>query len=74
MKIITKKLKNTAKNAIKSRKSRKFFAIYRYFWQFFDFNIFFCIAGNLSPGRKNRKFTVFTPFFRNAPRFTPFFV
>ncbi len=51
-----------------------FFAIFCNFSQFFDFNIIVCIAGNLSPDSKNRKFTFFTPFFRNAPRFTPFFV
>ncbi len=81
MKIITKKMKNTAKNAIKSRKKAvkavnfsHFFAIFRNFLQFFDFNIIVCIAGNLLPGRKNCKFTVFYDFFCNAPRFTPFFV
>jgi hypothetical protein len=56
------------------KKAIIFFAIYRYFLQFFELFLIICIVGNLSQDHKIHKFTVFYAFFWNAPKFTPFFV
>ena len=81
MKIITKKLKNTAKNAIKSRKKAVKAVNFSHFLQFIDifcnFLIliyFFVLPEIYREAVKTVNLRFFTLFFRNAPKFTAFFV
>ena len=81
MKIITKKLKNTAKNAIKSRKKAVKAVNFSHFSQFIDIYrifltliYFFVLPEIYRQAVKTVNLRFFTPFFRNAPKFTPFFV
>jgi hypothetical protein len=70
MKIITK-------NAIKSRKSRKFSHFLQFidiFRNFFILIYFFVLPEIYRQAVKTGNLRFFTPFFHNAPRFTPFFV
>jgi hypothetical protein len=76
-----KKLKNTAKNAIKSRKKAVKAVNFSHFSQFIDIYrnflillFFFVLPEIYRQAVKTVNLRFFTPFFRNAPRFTPFFV
>jgi hypothetical protein len=81
MKIITKKLKNTAKNAIKSRKKAVKAVNFLHFLQFIDifcnFLIliyFFVLPEIYRKTIKTINLRFFTLFFCNAPKFMAFFV
>ncbi len=74
MKIITK---NAIKSRKKSRKSCKFLHFLQFIDIFCNFLIliyFFVLPLIYRQDIKTVNLRFFTPFFRNAPRFTPFFV